>query len=72
MVKTVIRIDGMMCGHCEAHINDTLRNGLGVSKVKSNHKKGETVVQSPESLDEAKVKSLIDATGYTFVSMTEE
>ena len=22
MVKTILKIDGMMCGMCEAHIND--------------------------------------------------
>ena len=25
MVKTVLKIDGMMCGMCEAHMNDLIR-----------------------------------------------
>ena len=25
MIKTALKIDGMMCGMCEAHINDVIR-----------------------------------------------
>ena len=25
MIKTVVKIEGMACGMCEAHINDTIR-----------------------------------------------
>ncbi len=31
MVKTVLKIDGMMCGMCEAHINDVMIPGDGGS-----------------------------------------
>ena len=26
MVKTTLGIDGMMCGMCESHMNDAIRN----------------------------------------------
>ena len=26
MVRTVLKIDGMMCGMCESHMNDLIRN----------------------------------------------
>ena len=44
MIKTTLKIDGMMCGMCEAHINDTLRRLFTVKKVSSSHKKGECVI----------------------------
>lgn len=25
MVETILRVDGMMCGMCESHINDVVR-----------------------------------------------
>ena len=28
MIKTTLKIDGMMCGMCESHINDTIRNSF--------------------------------------------
>ena len=38
MVKTTIRIDGMMCGMCEAHMNDAIRRVVpDAKKVKSSH-----------------------------------
>lgn len=40
MVKTVLKIDGMMCGMCEAHMNDLIRKNFKVKKVTSSAKDG--------------------------------
>ena len=50
MLKTVLKIDGMMCGMCESHMNDLIRKHCKVKKVSSSAKKGETVVISEEAL----------------------
>ena len=44
MWKYTVRVDGMMCGMCEAHVNDAIRKNFAVKKVSSSHSKGETVV----------------------------
>ncbi len=44
MVQLTLRIDGMSCGMCESHVNDTIRQKFNVKKVTSSHKKGETVI----------------------------
>ena len=72
MVKTVVKIDGMACGMCESHINDSIRNNFKVKSVKSSHSNKESVVVSEESLDEEKMKKVVTDTGYTFVGMSEE
>lgn len=72
MVKTVVKIDGMACGMCESHMNDSIRNNFKVKSVKSSHSNKESVVVSEESLDEEKMKKVITDTGYTFVGMSEE
>ena len=42
MTKTTLKIDGMMCGMCEAHVNDAIRKAVpDATKVKSSHTKGE-------------------------------
>ena len=46
MIKTVVKIDGMMCGMCESHINDAIRQHFAVKKVKSSKRKKETVIVS--------------------------
>ena len=40
MVKTILKIEGMLCGMCESHINAAIRKHFDVKKVKSSHKKG--------------------------------
>ena len=72
MIKTTLEIDGMMCGMCESHINDAIRNSVDVKKVNSSHTKGETVIVSKEALDEDKIKSVIDKTGYELQSVSSE
>ena len=71
MVQTTLKIDGMMCGMCESHINDCIRSNFSVKKVTSSHTKGQCVIQSEESLDPEKLRSVIAATGYTLTDISE-
>lgn len=72
MIKTTLGIDGMMCGMCESHVNDAIRKEFNVKKVSSSHSKNKTEIISEEPLDETKLKSAIDATGYKVVSVETE
>lgn len=65
MIETIVKVDGMMCGMCEAHVNDAVRKAFSVKKVSSSHSKGETVILSLEPLDAKKLQAAIAATGYT-------
>ena len=33
MYRTVVDVDGMMCGMCESHVNDAVRNSFKVKKA---------------------------------------
>ena len=72
MVKVTAKVEGMMCGMCEAHVNDAVRNAFDVKKVTSSHKNGETVIISENEIDEAKLTETIGETGYTVTSVTSE
>lgn len=72
MKKTVLKIDGMMCGMCEAHINDCIRQNFSVKKVTSSHKKGETVIVSEDSLNKDELIKAIRKTGYKLLNIKEE
>ena len=72
MLKTVLKIDGMMCGMCESHMNDLIRKHCKVKKVSSSAKKGETVVISEEALDIPMLEKEIKEIGYELVSPTSE
>ena len=72
MTKTIVKIEGMMCGMCEAHVNDAIRKVFDVKKVTSSHSKGETEIISQEPIDTDKIKAVIDETGYKFISVESE
>jgi len=65
MVKQTIKVDGMMCSMCEAHVNDAVRNNFNVKSVKADRSKGVAEIVAEEALDADKLKSVIEATGYT-------
>jgi copper chaperone CopZ len=71
-MKYTLKIDGMMCGMCESHMNDAIRNNFDVKKVKSSHSKGTTVIECDAPLDEARLKEVVDDTGYDFLGLEKE
>ena len=72
MQKITLKIDGMMCGMCESHINDAIRNAVSVKKVSSSHSRGETVLLTDTDISESKLKEIIDKTGYQLISIKSE
>ena len=70
MIKTTMKIDGMMCGMCEAHICDVIRNTVPTAKkVSASHSKGEASFITENAVDEELLKKAVDATGYTCLSL---
>lgn len=72
MIKTTLKIDGMMCGMCESHINDTIRRSFKVKKVSSSHLKGITEIISENQLDENALREAVDKTGYRILEINTE
>lgn len=64
MYQTILQIDGMSCGMCEAHVNDKIRAEFQVKKVESSHKSGKTTVISAQPLEEEKLRRALEETGY--------
>lgn len=69
MIKTTLKIEGMMCGMCESHMNDAIRNAFTVKKVTSSSKKSTTEILSEMPLDEGKLTEAVTQTGYMLVSV---
>ncbi|WP_099466564.1 heavy-metal-associated domain-containing protein [Konateibacter massiliensis] len=70
MFETKVKIDGMACGMCESHINDAIRKAFDIKKVTSSHSKGESIILSEQTLDEATLKNVIGDTGYAVKLVT--
>ena len=73
MNKITIKICGMTCGMCEAHVCDAIRNAFpDAKKVKAAKSRGEaTFLTDSEPAADALKKAITD-TGYTFVSADSE
>ena len=70
MTETILGVEGMMCGMCEAHINDAVRRAFSVKSVKSDRKKARCVILSESELDREALAKVIADTGYTLTSVT--
>ena len=70
MIRTAVRIDGMMCGMCEAHICDAIRKAVpNAKKVTASRTKKEATFLTEEAVDTNALKAAIDATGYTWLGV---
>ena len=72
MVKITLGIDGMMCGMCEAHMNDAVKNSFKVKKIESSHEKKCTVIVASENIDEQKLGEVVASVGYKMTSYKSE
>ena len=72
MTTITVNVTGMMCGHCEAHVNKAIKEAFGVEDVVSSHEKGTTVIQAPQKLDEDKIREVIKEAGYEVTGITQE
>lgn len=72
MVKIVANIEGMMCGMCEAHMNDAVKAEFKVKKVTSSHEKNETVVVCDKEIGEEAFRAVVEKAGYKLVGFSSE
>lgn len=72
MIKTVIEIEGMMCGMCEKHINNAVSRAFVTENITSSHKTGKTEIISETAPDETKLRKAVEKEGYKVISVTSE
>lgn len=68
MNKTM-KIEGMMCPHCQAHVKKALEAVSGVTAAEVSHEKGTAVVAMSENVDNAALKAAVEQAGYTVKSI---
>lgn len=70
MVKTTLRIEGMMCGMCEAYICDTIMKAVpSARKVVASFRRHEASFLTYTETDAEALKNAINATGYSCMSV---
>ena len=68
MTKTM-KIEGMMCGHCEAAVKKALEALDGVASAEVSHEKGTAVVTLEKDVDNAVLTKAVEDKGYKVVSV---
>ena len=73
MEQITLKVDGMMCGMCESHVNEAVRKAFPKAKqVTSSHSKGQTVILTEEDIPEAALRVAMEPTGYQVLGYKEE
>ena len=72
MMQYTLKVDGMQCGMCEAHINDAVRRAFPVKKVSSSKTKKETVIITETDIEEKQLYDVIKNTGYILTEIKKE
>ena len=68
MTKTM-RIDGMMCAHCEARVKKTLEAIDGVAEAVVSHEAGTAVVTLTKDVPAETLKQAVEAQDYKVLSV---
>lgn len=68
MTKTM-KIEGMMCGHCEARVKKALEALPQVTEAEVSHKKGTAVVTLAEEISDAELTKAVEEQDYTVTSV---
>ena len=63
MTKTM-KIEGMMCGHCEARVKKTLETIDGVKEAVVSHEAGTAVVTLEKEVADEVLKNAVEAQDY--------
>ena len=66
MEKT-IKVNGMMCHHCEMHVKNALEKLPGVESAAANHEANEVVLTLAKEVPEAELKAAVETAGYEYV-----
>ncbi len=64
MEKT-LKIEGMMCGHCEATVKKALEAVDGVAEAQVSHEQGTAIVKLTKDVDSAVLKKAVEDKDYT-------
>lgn len=70
-MKKIMRIEGMMCGHCEARVKRVLEELPQVSEAVVSHEEGTAVVTLESALADELLKETVEAQDYKVTDIQE-
>ena len=68
-IQKTLKIEGMMCEHCEAHVKSALEKIPGVENAVCSHTAGTAIVTLSEEVPYEKMKAAVEAEDYTVLGI---
>lgn len=65
--EKIIKVEGMMCQHCEAHVKEALEKIDGVEEALASHEKNEVLLKLSKEVSQNDLQKAVTEAGYTFV-----
>ncbi|MCR5387651.1 MAG: heavy metal translocating P-type ATPase [Lachnospiraceae bacterium] len=67
--KMKIKVNGMMCGHCEAHVKKALEAIDGIEEAVASHEENMVTITNSKDIDEAMIKAAVEEAGYEYAGI---
>ena len=61
-----IKVTGMMCAHCEAHVKKALEAIDGIESAVASHEQNSVTITTTKDVDEAQIKNAVVDAGYEY------
>ena len=61
-----IKVNGMMCGHCEDHVKKALEAIDGIDSAAASHEENLVTITCSKDVDEALIKTAVEEAGYEY------
>ena len=65
-MKETVKIEGMMCGHCEKAVKAALEALSGVEKAEVSHEKGTAILTLSKEIPDTDIRKAVEDKDYTF------
>ena len=64
-----IKVNGMMCAHCEAHVKKALEAIDGIETAAASHEENLVTITTTADVDEALIKAAVTDAGYEYAGI---
>nr|MCR5401827.1 HAD-IC family P-type ATPase [Treponema sp.] len=69
--KMKIKVNGMMCSHCEAHVKKALEAVDGVKSALASHQEGTVTIESSKPMEESLLEAAVKEAGYEYAGIIQ-
>lgn len=67
-MEKILKIEGMMCPHCEGRVKQALEETNGVISAVASHESGTATVTLSKEVDTDILQKVVEAQGYTVIN----